>query len=330
MEQRKYDQATARAIFEMLGMPESWVIRDDGVFVTDEFRLHSPRGGAFDWTPAYEMNWPGAPNPLIAPVLPIPFTANELAACMLDGAGSGIQEVLDRRVGYSLDDEALERFTLIEGWVRDALRDAYELAAKAQIQVGEFDYCEEQKSRALMLQAADANNRANKREGVFIKGISRKKATTRRKRAIASVANLKAQAQQSHAAVNAKWFAWRKAMVGQLLRPQAETVKAAPEIQYQARPQGYTKVLGTTRNHAATVVEAPASETTEQRRARWLEWYGKGERGAKQRVYERELRLNPRADRSTIGKQIEIAKSERETKKRSGEWVSQLVKNGKR
>lgn len=78
------------------------------------------------------------------------------------------------------------------------------------------------------------------------------------------------------------------------------------------------------------VVEAPASETPEQRRARWLEWYGKGERGAKQRVFEREKLLNPKADRSYIGKQIEKAKTELAEKKRGGGWTSQLVQDGKR
>ena len=72
------------------------------------------------------------------------------------------------------------------------------------------------------------------------------------------------------------------------------------------------------------------AETTEQRRARWLDWYGKGERGAVQRVYQRELLLNPKADRSFIGKQIDIAKSERAAVTRSGGWTSQLVQDGKR
>lgn len=73
------------------------------------------------------------------------------------------------------------------------------------------------------------------------------------------------------------------------------------------------------------------AETTEQRRARWLDWYGKGERGAVQRVHERERELNPKADRSFIGKQIEIAKSERAKVTRAGGgWASQLVQDGKR
>lgn len=230
MEQRKYDKATAKVIFEMIGWPESWFIQDDGVFVTDGFRLHSPRGRAFDWKPAYEMDWPGAPNPMTAPALPIPFTANELAACMLDGAGHGIQGALDRRIGYALDDEALERFTLYGRWARDALRDAYALAAKAQMQVGAFDYDEEREAHALIVQAGDANSEANKQEGVFESGITSEEASRRRERAIASVADLQARAQQSDTAVQVKWFAWRKAMVSQLLHPEASTPSNAPVV----------------------------------------------------------------------------------------------------
>lgn len=81
---------------------------------------------------------------------------------------------------------------------------------------------------------------------------------------------------------------------------------------------------------SSPVVEVPASETPEQRRARWLDWYGQGERGAVQRVYERELLQNPKADRSYIGKQITIAEAEQTTKKLGDQWASQLVQDGKR
>jgi hypothetical protein len=72
------------------------------------------------------------------------------------------------------------------------------------------------------------------------------------------------------------------------------------------------------------------SETPVQRRARWLKWWGKGERGALQAVYERELLQNPKADRSYIGKQIKIAEQEATEAKRGGLFVSQLVQDGKR
>ena len=72
------------------------------------------------------------------------------------------------------------------------------------------------------------------------------------------------------------------------------------------------------------------AETTEQRRARWLDWYGEGERGAVQRVYERELALNPKADRSFIGKEIDKAKKEKAEIERGGAMFGQLVQDGKR
>lgn len=88
------------------------------------------------------------------------------------------------------------------------------------------------------------------------------------------------------------------------------------------------------------IVTAPATgtatpvpvvaETTEQRRARWLDLYGKGERGAVARVYKRELLTNPKADRSFIGKEIEKAKKEKEKAKGGGSLFSQLVQDGKR
>ena len=71
-------------------------------------------------------------------------------------------------------------------------------------------------------------------------------------------------------------------------------------------------------------------ESPMERRHRWLESYGNGARGAKKRVYEEERLLNPNADRSFIGKQIEVAKMEKEAAKRESTWLSQLVKDGKR
>jgi len=81
---------------------------------------------------------------------------------------------------------------------------------------------------------------------------------------------------------------------------------------------------------AASVV----TETPEQRRAKWLEWREQEEksstRGALERVWKREKLTNPKADRSYIGKQIKVAKEERDRKKRAGAIVPQVVKNGKR
>lgn len=47
---KKHDKATAEAIFNMIGWPESVVIRDDGVYLNEDFRTYSPRDSVFDWT----------------------------------------------------------------------------------------------------------------------------------------------------------------------------------------------------------------------------------------------------------------------------------------
>ena len=231
MEQRKYDLATAKALFELVSFPESWEGKDDGIFVTDGFRAFSPRDHVYDWVPAYDMDWPDAPNPMTAPALPIPFTANELAACMLDGCGRSIQDAVGIRIGYALNGEALKQFTLGGRWAREALQSAYSLAEKAQTEVGAFDYDEQHKTHVLLEQASDARDKAIEREGVFENGIDREEANRRLERAVASVADLKARAQQADVAVKTKWFAWRKSMVRQLLRPQqADTQPQAVKV----------------------------------------------------------------------------------------------------
>jgi hypothetical protein len=74
------------------------------------------------------------------------------------------------------------------------------------------------------------------------------------------------------------------------------------------------------------------SETPERRRARWLDLYGKGERGAVQRVYEHARRANPKVDRSFVGKEIKKAKQEKANAIQSSAMYGQLTKvsGGKR
>lgn len=247
MEQRKYDHTTAKAIFEMIGWPESWVIRDDGVFVEDGFRFHSPREQAFDWTPAYDMDWPGAPNPMTAPTLPIEFTARELAASMIDGVGRQIQDALNRRIGYALDDAALQDFGSYHSWVRDALTEAYDVARQAQDVVGELDHDQQQRAYDLLAQYDKAYGQALEREKVMEREIIGKHKNgnpeyggfiatgdeylLRLARAKESVAVQKAQAEQAKEQADAALKAWRKAMVRQLLQPQATTSPAsAPPV----------------------------------------------------------------------------------------------------
>lgn len=97
------------------------------------------------------------------------------------------------------------------------------------------------------------------------------------------------------------------------------------------RVERVAEIINSQKTAPAQSPATPAPvETVEQRRARWLDWHGKGERGAVQRVYERELLLNPKADRSFIGKEIDKAKNEKAETKRGGAMFGQLVQDGKR
>ena len=324
MPQRQYDKATAQAIMQLAypeyeGLPSApYIENDDGMYVNESFRTASPPGTAFDWTPADEMDWPGSPNPNTAPFLPIPFTASELAACMLDGPGQSIQFALDRCIGYPLDDEALGSFHARHRWMRDTLEEAYALAAAAQLIVGEFDYDEKARAHTLALQYDDADGQANAREGVFEHGITTEEARARRARAVASVADLKAQAKQAQAAVADKWKAWRKAMVFQLLGTGAQQSHVAAQSPATPAPAP-----------AEPAPVLPAKEKPAERRARWLAMFEEEEqrasRGPLQRLADREG-----VDRSNMGKAITKARKEREAQKQAGTWAAQLVQNGKR
>jgi hypothetical protein len=84
---------------------------------------------------------------------------------------------------------------------------------------------------------------------------------------------------------------------------------------------------------AQTATTAPV-ETVEQRRTRYLAWHTEEHRihprGALQRVYEREAKQNPKADRANIGKDIEKARGTAKTQKTANGWTAQLVTDGKR
>ncbi|KRD27184.1 hypothetical protein ASE39_02500 [Acidovorax sp. Root267] len=223
MSQRLYDSATAEALMKF-AYPEygeydlkPYVIKENGVYATEAFRDVCQPGTLFNWTFADEMGWPGSPNPDTAPFLPVPFNAAQLAAAMIDGPGQSIMHAMEYQLGYPLADDALNRFTDRMRWVRDALAEAYAVAASAQTTVGEFDHDEDARASAMAQQYDDANGQANEREVVSEQGITSNEASARRARAVASVADLKAQTERAQAAVADKWKAWRKAMVRQLL-----------------------------------------------------------------------------------------------------------------
>lgn len=113
MTRRQYDSATAQSHMQwaysdyQVDQQVPYKIRDDGVYVNEVFREFCPPGTTYDWTPADCMDGPESLNPDIAPALPIPFTAADLAACMLDDIGQTICQRVGTHIGSPIEESAL-------------------------------------------------------------------------------------------------------------------------------------------------------------------------------------------------------------------------------
>jgi len=237
MGEELYDKEVARRICAQIEFGEYFDVRDDGVFIKEDFVDNDPGGRVFTWIPACAMeSWPGAPNPLICPALPIPFTAKDLAAFMLTTAGSLIQETYGR-IGGAPNEVALNRLGMRGTKVRMALRAAYDLARQAQSVVGALDHEEQQRAHDLLAAFSDALDQALEREKVMeqlIVGrykngtpeyadLPRDEYLKRLARAKKSIADQEAYATQVNATADAALAAWRNGMVHQLYRPPTAT-----------------------------------------------------------------------------------------------------------
>lgn len=241
MEQEVYGREVAGILCQQTGWPGALDIRDDGVYVKEDYLSHDPSEQAFTWTPACEMDWPGAPDPLTAPALPIPFSSRNLAAFMLDAAGHGLQGRFGR-IEHGPDEDEIGSLGIRATKVRKVLREAYKLAQAAQCVVGADNFDEQQRAADLLSAYGDAREEAMKREKVMervIVGtrndgapeyggfIPRDEYLLRLARVNVDVAALKAEAQKATAESDARHMEWRKAMVHQLLRPAATTQNPA-------------------------------------------------------------------------------------------------------
>ena len=331
MTQRQYDKATAEALMQWAYSDYQdaehvpYEIRDDGVYVNESFREVCPAGMVFDWTPADCQDGPEAPNPDTAPALPIPFAAADLAACMLDGVGLRIWTRVGPHVGSPIEESALPNVHPRMRWMRDALRDAYALAAEAQKVVGELDHAEQQSAHELLGHYNDVYNQAIERELVMERVVvgmkkdgspeygdflPRDEYLRRLERAKASVSDLEEQANSAKAQANEKHRAWCGAMVRHLLNPEQLTASLAP--------------VADSATMAPVVKETPA-----ERRARWLAKFEAEEKREKRGALRR-LADSEGVDRSNMSKDIAKARAERDTQRRAGGWASQLVQDGRR
>jgi hypothetical protein len=217
--QERYSKEVANTILTRCGLTEVFDVREGGVFVRDEFEAHDLAEKMFLWTPSCDMDWPNSPDPMSEPSLPIPFTAADLAAFMLDGVGRSVQDLFGP-IDTGPDQRVLERLGMKATKVRKALLEAYELARRAQLVVGKLDNKLQARSHALEHKMDDKNVQANARERVFEPGISVDEARLRRERAKASIASFEVKASQVMAQAQKSLAVWRRAMVCQLLQPQ--------------------------------------------------------------------------------------------------------------
>lgn len=222
---KKYGAAVAHEIVEFIGTNFTgrenppFILREDGVYLSPSYRYNSFTGEGDDWSQVHEMEGPNAPNPLTALVLPIPFTAEQLAAFQVDGVGAIISAVVGCRIGDLLNEQALDKYFKHARFreVREVLQRAFEKLAKAQAVVGKYDEKWDVSAETARRQYIEANMLGNKTEGVFDSGISREEAEQRRARVAASVAELRKLSQQAVDEAEKAWSAWRKAMVLQLV-----------------------------------------------------------------------------------------------------------------
>ncbi len=140
---RQFGKETAAFIAKLVnnqsGGYEFLEFRDDtvppGIYVSETYIDLFPSGvegveagNVFEWNPACDTE--NDADPKITPLLPVPFSANELAAFLLYGVGDYIQERLGR-IGELDEDQLLRLGGIRDKLPREALRTAYAEAKRA-------------------------------------------------------------------------------------------------------------------------------------------------------------------------------------------------------
>ena len=266
---KPYRQEHAEALLLPCDEGSRWEIDEQGVWpVVMDYREVKrlglePEHEALSWKPVMafqdDQNAPDCKN---TPALPFPFDAKDLAAFMVAGVGAFVADYYGEWEDGP-DDNALASIDPANNYARRAVREAFDAYREAVKSVGELDYDDAARARALVRQYGDASKRANEREGVFELGITDDEVKERRARATASVADLKAEAMRSQAEVTAKMDAWRDAMARELLTPKVAPepsgVEASP-VQPQAAAH---------ESVADSASNAPVVKTKAKRRTWW-------------------------------------------------------------
>lgn len=203
-------------------------VREDGVWPSAR-AIEGDPSQALLWKPVCDLDGPNVPDPLDTPGLPIPFTANELAAFMLSGVGAYLPSLYgDFHDGP--DERMLHSFGPLGIKAKEALVTAYAAYKQAERFAGRFDRTLEIRANELADMCDKENGEANSREGVFENGISTDEARERRKRASVSVAHLFESLDEVKRIASSTYAEWRKKMVNELLNPKLKDDSAIRTI----------------------------------------------------------------------------------------------------
>ncbi len=193
------------------------VIDDSGVRLSNTCLEYDPTQ-TLHWKFACELEGSDAPDPLEAPCLPIPCSANQLAAFMLDGIGAVLPTIYGDWANGPYQ-SILDGMGILANKPRDALKGAYQAYRDAEAVVGKMDATLEIQKYQLAEELEQKNEEANAREGVFTPNVSEDDRRASRRRAQASIARFKVLSDNADAAYQAAFKVWRKAMANQLLSP---------------------------------------------------------------------------------------------------------------
>lgn len=219
-----------------------WVdFTGDGVFVKKELVDSPDTSQVFAWTPACEMDWDDAPDPLTHPAIPANFSSQELAAFLLDGVGAGMVASEYGDFSDGPDKEALNALGIRGAKARRVLQDTYENLRAAMGIVGYQDMALLHQSGAIIDQYQDARGAALEREKVLEPNHAglpeseyMEEYRRRLKVAVAPLENLEREMERITANADISWKRWRHAMVAELLKPATDAaepdVESAPQV----------------------------------------------------------------------------------------------------
>lgn len=234
---QRYGKQAFEAIISRHGCLELVDVREDGVWPSEACRVGDPTQRLL-WVPACELEGPDAPDPLVAPGLPIPFTASELAAFTLDGIGTMVTELY----GSTADgpyEEMLDALGPRGTKPKEAVRAAYAALREAEAVHGHFDEQLRTDAQRLADDAEEKNLEANDKEGLWEAGISEEEKRQRRDRASTSAAEWFERHEQAESRYHRAFARWRKEMAMHLLqKPQDQALDALPVAPLEAPASG--------------------------------------------------------------------------------------------